>query len=271
MSINFHSVATIYRFFTPFSDLEKEEKFLQEVLKKIVSYLKSENIKLSFERKDTKRDILIIIGLEDFWRLIFFFRKINLFQMTTVDYALPIFEFDILFNMQFFLFHKKQIVNFLTNIFECFDWVNEKEYLIEMDKTVCYKKFFIKVCPHYDFQEVDKLQKQFVDKNGKAMLEEFLRNYYGKGFVLNKETADIYLTIHWNLLYLFYLLYTLYIVLYQTNKLSKDLKISDFKLVEYKANLTLFRERLKMLGDTTEDVFKKYLFFLEKFLNLFKE
>ena len=265
-----HSIATIYRFLTPFSNIEKEQKFLQEVLNKIVSYIKSENIKLKFKRKDTKQNIFIKIDLGDFWKLTFYFRKVNFNKLDDIDYILPIFKFDILFDINFVFSHKKQIVDFLTNIFECFDWVNEKEYLIELDKSICYKRFFVKKCPYYDFQDIEKLQKQFENKNWLQVLKDFLKQYKTEWFVLTKDTSKIYLKVHWFLLYLFYLIYILYKTLYGSERIIESIEEINSDLIEYKWLLNLSKERVKILGDTTEKVFKKYFLFLKEIFKLFK-
>ena len=129
-----HNISTIYRFYTPFLDIDNEKNNLTWVMKKIEKSLIFDWIK--FERKTEKLDKYYKISLdfkENMWKIDFYYIK----SLKEEQYFLPIFKMDIYLNKKFLLNNvtKKRAISFLNNIYECFDWLTEKEYLIDLDNN----------------------------------------------------------------------------------------------------------------------------------------
>ncbi len=262
-------ITSIYRFLTPFSDTKKEEKLLQQIYKKIVRYLKFEFSKLNIHQQQINEFLVVEVQISDVGKFIFYFRtKVNLSQ--DIAYVLPLFQLDILLEEDFVKKHKKWIIDFLSNIFEMFDGLQEKEYIIDLDPRLCGGFWFFKKCPKYDFQDLQLLQKEFENKGAIEYLQQFLKKYHNDGFVLTPKTANIYLKVHNYLLYLFYLLYNLYKIIYQNESLTNQVERLHTQIPEYRGHLELMKKRLQILGWTSEKVFVNYLALLRKILGLFR-
>lgn len=263
-----HNIATVYRFKTPLLDVKDELNKIEQVIKYSLDYIKSENLQYKIENNKTKNFQTITIKLWDFAWLVFSFVIDDKILLEKVFY--PIFTMDLYFNLNTLNNNKQHIVDFLTNLFEWFDGVNEKEYLIDIDKNIYYKKWFLwkKVYPYYDFQELEQVWKLFGKGKWVEILTDFIKKYQ-KWFVLNMKTADEYHKVDWYLLYMFYLLYVMYQTLHWVDK-NIDF-IDNFDAWNYKGHLLLQKKRLENLWETTEQVYTKYLSFLENFLELFEK
>ena len=129
-----HNIATVYRFNTPFLDLESEKKNLVSVIRKIRKCLKQEQISFVKDDEEILNYHKIILNFEDnLW-------KIELFYLIweVEKYYLPVFKLNIYLSLKFLANNetKRKTTLFLTNIFECFDWLNEREFLIDLDNTI---------------------------------------------------------------------------------------------------------------------------------------
>jgi len=261
-----HNIVTIYRFKTPLLDVKKELEKLQNIILCIRNYLKLENLEIKYYKKEEKSYIYKFFEFDSIWKIIFTILKSD---SKKNDIVLPIFKMDIFLDISFLLWNKKKIVSFLTNIFECFDGINEKEYLIEIDKSIYYKKWlFKKVYPNYDFQDMDSIEKIFNKKNGVKLLSKFIEKY-NNWFVLNMKTSKEYHQVNAYLLYLIYLLFTLKKTIYGIKEKLDFVK--NYDGWEYAGYIKLQEDRLKILGNNTIQTYKKYLSFLKNFLNLFEK
>jgi len=131
-----HNIATIYRFKTPLLNVKDEMKQLEIVSWHVENYLKSEGLEVFLKNIKWNTYNFKVLWFNNLWKIIFSSLK------KTDNIVLPILKMDIYFNVDFYITQKKEITDFLTNIFECFGGINEKEYLIDIDKSIYYKKWF---------------------------------------------------------------------------------------------------------------------------------
>ena len=263
-----HNTSTIYRFYTPFLDVEKEKNNLTGVMKKIEKSLIFDWIK--FERKTKKLEKYFKISLDFFWKV----WKIDFYYIKSLnkkEYFLPIFKCNIYLDNKFFLntFTKKKIVLFLNNIFECFDWLNEKEYLIDLDNTIYYKTWFFssKKYPNHDFRNLDDIRKKFENKWWIKLLEDFIINLQNWDFILTKDNSKKYHTFYWMLLYFLYLVYIMHLNIIKTSKTVKELE-DLWDKIQNNWHIQLMKQRLKIVDDLNLVTYKNYKQKLEIFFNL---
>jgi len=261
------NVATVYRFKTPFLNVDHEIIKVKEIIECTINYIKLEWLEYSTSLRKSNELQIFIIEIKNIWKFVFTFLT---WKRLLEERFYPIFTMDIYFNENFLVSHKKWVVIFLTNVFECFDSVNEKEYLIEIDKNIYYKNWFLwkKVYPKYDFQDIDILSKNFKQEEGIKILSNFLKKY-NTWFVLNMYTANEYHKVNGYLLYFLYLLFTMYKILNWVDNSLNLIKNIDSDITEYKWHLLLQKKRLKILWNITKQTYEKYLLFLENFLGLF--
>ena len=263
---NMHNIVTVYRFNTPLLEKEKETEKLLMAVECMINYLKNEALRVEIGKKKTNGKLQEIID----FGVGYFVLNFNSFKDKEKSIIFPIFKFDIYLNRDFISKNRKNVVYFLTNIFECFDGVNEKEYLIDIDENIYYKKNFFsrKQYPAYDFQNISSIYKTFKKNNGSQLLENFIKKYRN-GFVLNMETAEEYHKVNAYLLFFIYLLYVMHHILY---KVDENLDFLDnVEAGEYAGHIKLQKERLKLLGGDTKRVYEKHLVFLKNFLELFEK
>lgn len=265
-----NNIASIFRFYTPFLDFAQEKKHLVSVMKKVAKLLEGNNIlftkkqekqwnyyKMSyvFDKKLWKIEFLYISGLEK------------------TQYFLPLFRLEIFLHNNFLLNNtaKKNSVSFLNNIFECFDGINEKEFLIDIADNIYYKEglFGCKTFPHYDFCDIESVKKIFENKWWSEVLENFITKHSQWWFILSQHTEQEYRTLHWIFLYFVYLIYLMHQNHERTGSVQETLLSMD---VEYfsSAQTDLFHERLSYLHDIHNKVFEQYKNRLELFFTLFK-
>ena len=263
-----YNVATIYRFKTPFLDVKKEINSIWKIITCSEEYIKSEWLDYKTYLKKNDSIQVLSIDIKNFWKIVFSFL---IWEELLKEKFYPVFTMDIYFYEKVLDSNKKGVVNFLTNIFECFDGVNEREYLIEIDKSIYYKKWFLwkKIYPKYDFQDIATLSKDFKQKEGIKLLSDFLKKY-NNWFVLNMYTADEYHKVNGYLLYFLYLLFIMHKVLYWIDSNLNLIESIETEKSEYKWHLLLQKKKLKVLWDVTKKTYEKYLLFLEKFLGLFE-
>jgi hypothetical protein len=181
---------------------------------------------------------------------------------------------DIFLNEKFLLFNdlKRKAINFLENIFECFDWLDEKEFLIDLNNDLYYQVkngFFykwIKHFPHHNFSNIDEIEKIY--ENGKQikLLEDFIKKYKDKDLEISSiEKAEYYLKVHSVFLYFIYLVF----ILSENLKKINWVEFENYDENEYKAHIELAKNRLKYVKWIEQQVFDKYVKILEIFFNLF--
>jgi hypothetical protein len=166
---------------------------------------------------------------------------------------------------------KKRAILFLNNIFECFDWLNEKEYLIDLDRQLYYKNWFFstKKYPNYDFRDLEDIRKKFESKNWKKMLEEFIIKLQNWDFILTRENSYKYHNFYWMLLYFLYLVYIMHLNIVKTSKTVKELE-NLWTDMENNWHIILMKNRLKIVDDLNLVTYKNYKEKLEIFFNLLK-
>lgn len=262
------NIATIYRFNTPFLNIEDEKIGLSLLWEKIKENLNFEWI--SFKENSeiiwffNKKSLIFDWKL---WKIDFYY--ISKFKN---DYYLPIFKCDIFLNNSFLENNDKKIktVWFLTNLFECFDWLNEKEFLLDLDQNIYYTKlFFNKYYPTYDFNNLDNIQSEFESKNWWKMLEDFIESFKSNNFILTKENSNEYHKIHSVVLYYIYLVYIMYVNIIKSKENLEYLdKVNIDK--DFEQQKILAEKRLSYVTDLSINNFKEYYNKLEIFFSLFK-
>ena len=265
-----HNISTIFRFYTPFLNIEDEKNNLTGVLKKIEKSLVFDWIK--FNKKTVKQDKYFKITLNfegDMGKIDFYYLK----KLLKDQYFLPIFKMDIYLNQKFLLNNttKKRAILFLNNIFECFDWLTEKEYLIDLDNNLYYKNSFFssKKYPDYDFRDLEDIRKKFESKNWIRLLEKFIVNLQNWDFILTRDNSRKYHTFYWILLYFLYLVYIMHLNIIKTSKTVKELE-DLWDKIENNWHLLLMKKRLKVVDDLNLVTYKNYKEKLEIFFNLLK-
>ena len=259
------NVASIYRFITPLLDVSQETEKIKQIFDCIKRFLKSQWLKVNIS-KTRNNGLFVKIDAE------ILSINFSIFDLKWDEKLyLPLFKMDIFVDDKFFYKNRKKFVEFLTSLFECFDWINEKEYLIEMNQEVYYKNWLLgeKHYPYYDFQDIEKLYKDFKTQDGVGLLENFLKKYHN-WFKLNLQTADEYHKVNGFLIFLMYLIYLMHMVLYGVKDNLQVLDDLQSKNIEYKANLDLQRKRLNILWNNLNEVYPRYLKFLKEFLRLFE-
>lgn len=265
-----HNISTIYRFYTPFLNIENEKNNLTGVMKKIEKSLIFDWIK--FEKKMEKQEKYYKISLyfsDNMGKIDFYYLE----QLLEDQYFLPIFKCDIYLNDNFFQTNetKKRAIWFLNNIFECFDWLNEKEYLVDLDNNLYYKFWFLgfKKYPDYDFRDLENIRKKFENRNWIKILEEFIINLQTWDFILTKDNSNKYYSFYWILLYFIYLVYIMHLNIIKTSKTVKELEDLWDKM-ENNWHIELIKKRLNYVEELNLVTYKKYKEKLEIFFNLLK-
>jgi len=265
-----HNISTIYRFYTPFLDIDNEKNNLTWVMKKVEKSLIFDWV--NFNKKTEKLDKYYKISLnfnENMWKIDFYYIQ----SLEEEQYFLPIFKMDIYLNKKFLLNNetKKRAVLFLNNIYECFDWLTEKEYLIDLDNSLFYKSWFFspKKYSNYDFRNLEEIRKRFESKWWVKLLENFIINLQNWDFILTRENSDKYHSFYWMLLYFLYLVYIMHLNIIKTSKTVKELEDLWNKL-ENNWHIILMKDRLQIVDNLNLVTYKNYKEKLEIFFNLLK-
>ena len=264
------NTSTIYRFYTPFLDIEKEKNNLTGVMKKIEKSLIFDWVKFNKKTEELEKYFKITLDFENnMWKIDFYYLK----KLLKEQYYLPVFKCDIYLSNKFFQTNetKKRAILFLNNIFECFDWLNEKEYLIDLDNTLYYKNWFFssKKYPNHDFRNLEDIRKKFETKNWIKLLEDFIIHLQNWDFILTKENSKKYHTFYWMLLYFLYLVYIMHLNIIKTSKTVKELE-DLWNNIQNKWHIQLMKQRLKIVDDLNLITYKNYKQKLEIFFNLLK-
>lgn len=264
-----YNVATIYRFNTPFLNLSDEKTHLLWVMKKIEKSIAFDWI--WYDKKTIKEwnYYKIILDFNDnLWQVDFYYisdAKIN-------DYHLPVFKLNIDLNESFLLDNesKKRAIKFLNNIFECFDWLNEREFLIDINNNLYFTSWFFKTkrTADYDFSDIEKIRNLFETKDWMALVEDFIKKFSWKEFELTYEKSEYYHKLHSIFLYFVYLVFLMYQNIERTNNAKKEL---DNTVVEwlYEWQIDLMKERLTYVEELHKNTFEQYKNRLELFFKMF--
>ena len=262
------NISTIYRFKTPFLDLEKEKKNLSSVLKKIEKSIEFDWINLKKNTEKIWNYYKINLEFENnLWNIKFYYLAEN-----NLEYFFPVFKLDIFLAKKFLKDNnsKKNWVKFLNNIFECFDWLNEKEFLIDLNNNFYYKTGFLwtKKYPNYDFSNIDKIEENFKEKSWEKLLKDFIIKYKNKTFILTRENSKYYHKLHSIILYFIYLTFLIHQNVEKNIVTKKELeKLEDAWI--YEAHIQLMKKRLDYVDDLSVVNLKKYKEKLKIFFNLF--
>lgn len=259
------NISTIYRFNTPFLDIISEKNSLISIKNKIKKFMEN------FEW------ISLIEEKEDLWEYIKFnlktkngLIKIKLFYLKEFiwNYYMPIFKMDIFVDRA--KFNNKILVWFLLNVFECFDWLDEKDYLIDLDKTIYYKKWiFLKFFPEHSFSDLNEIKTEFEENKWNEILESFIIKFSWNNYLLSRRNSQEFYKIYSIILYYIYLVYILYQNIYDSKKQLDYLETVELG-VDWNSHKLLIEKRLKYVNDLSITNFKNYYEKLEVFFNMFK-
>ncbi len=253
-----HNIATIYRFNTPFLDIGNERINLISVIKKIeksvefdwISFIKSNLEEWNYQK--------IILDFKDnLWKIEFFYIS----KIPDNQYYLPIFKLNIFLEYKFILSDnlKEKAVKFLNNIFECFDWLNEKEFLLDLDNDFYYTNWLFKTkkYPYYDFSNIEMIREDFESNIGEDLLEQFILKYSDKSYILTTENSEQYHKIHWIMLYFIYLVFLIYQNIEKTNEAKNELESTMTNWI-YESEIDLVKSRLAYIDELQKNTFVQY-------------
>ena len=263
-----HNIATIYRFNTPFLDLIDEKKNLVSVIKKIEKSISFDGIAFKKKKENLWPYYKISLEFEDHLGKIEFFYVSNISN----KYYLPIFKLNIFLNSIFLDSNtfRERGVKFLNNIFECFDWLTEKEFLIDINNNLYYKSglFKTKRTPSYDFSDIETIRKLFERKEGLVLIEDFIKKFSASTFELSYEKSKYYHTLHSIFLYFIYLVFLMY---QNIERITETEEILENRVKDwlYEWHVYLMEKRLSYVGEQHLQVFEKYRNRLELFFKLF--
>lgn len=259
-------VSTVYRFKTPFLDISLERKNLLSVIDKIKSSLSFDWISFQEEKKQVGDYYKISLLIDNsLWNIdLFYIKEIK-------EKYLPIFKMDIELSSVFLSsnIQKRKTVKFLTNIFECFDWLNEKEYLIDIDKNLFYNSWILRIkkYPHYDFSSISNIQNDFEIKWWLKLLENFIVSFSNSNYILTKENSSEYHKLHWIVLYFIYLVFIISQNIEKTKGVLTELNNINSDI--YDGHIDLVKQRLAYVDNLNIINFKNYKEKLELFYKLF--
>ncbi len=272
------NIATIYRFKTPFLDIRSERRGLLLILENIKKVIKFNGMYFQETRKDVWDYIKISLVFQDgLWKITFYYIKtIDLYEGKDPSYFLPIFKMDIYIHDNFLTTNelKKKGVNFITWVFESFDWVNEKEFLLDLHSEFYFIKWFFrnKTYPHNDFSNISVIQKKFEKNKWMTLLEWFISQFSDSHFVLTKENSKYYHQIHSIMLYFIFLVYIIYQNLEKSTKARNILEeyvSSNNEEKQYDQHTQFMEKRLHFVDDLNYSNFKQYREKLNGFFKLF--
>lgn len=264
-----YNIATIYRFNTPFLDLSTEKDKLFSVIKKIKKSIEFDWI--WYTKTTTEQWLYYKVSYNlknNLWNIdLFYISDLNLNR-----YHLPIFKLNIFLNKSFLLTNnsKKKTVKFLNNIFECFDWLNEKEFLIDLDSTLYYKEsiFSSKSRPSYDFSDIEKIRKNFENQDWIKKVEEFIKKFSNSDFILTYAKSDYFHKLHSIFLYYIYLVFLMYQNMEKTTNAKRELDNAVTSWV-YEEQIDLMKKRLLYVEEQHQNAFNAYKNRLELFFKMF--
>lgn len=264
-----HNIATIYRFNTPFLDISKERDSLVSVIKKIEKSIEFDWMKFKKIKKQEWNYFKITLKFEeDLWKIEFFYIS----KVALNIYHLPIFKLNIFLAEKFLLTNesKQKTVKFLNNIFECFDWLSEKEFLIDLDNSLYYKKswMWFKYGPNYDFSDIEVIRESFEAGNWIKQMEDFIKKFSNSEFILTYSKSEYFHKLHGIFLYFIYLVFLMYQNLEKTSKAKKELETVISEEI-YEIQAWLMKERLAFVEKIHLNTFNQYKKKLELFFNLF--
>ena len=264
-----HNIATIYRFNTPFLDIYKEREILISVIKKIEKSLEIDWITYNKEKiLEWNYYKIILILKDDLWVIDFFYFS----DLSLLEYHLPVFKLDIYLNNSFLLENdsRKSAVKFLNNIFECFDWLTEKEFLIDLDNTFYYTHgiFKTKIFPNHDFLDIEYIRESFESNEGIVIVEDFIKKFSDDSFELDIEKSEYYYKLYSVFLYFIYLVFLMYQNIEKTNLVQNELKENSQNWI-YDWNIELVKQRLSYVEQLHNNTFELYKNKLELFFKMF--
>lgn len=260
------NIVTIYRFNTPFLEIEKEKELLISVKNKINQFLifHDMNVVESVDKNWDYNKVFLIY--ENILKM-----RLNYIKVFKNNYYIPVFKMDVYISQDLITWNEKlkKITLFLTSLFECFDGLNEKEYLIDIDKNIFYTQWMFskKIYPSYDFQDISHIQKIFEQKKWEKILEDFLNKYKNNTFILSKNTSLEYHKIHSIILYYIYLVYIMYKSILDGQEILKELE--DNTLQQENKHICLATQRLQHVSNINSNTFQLYYKNLEIFFSLF--
>lgn len=262
------NIVTIYRFNTPFLNIESEKDKIIKIKDKISKFIEND----LWEWKKTKEEKWNYIKFKFDWNII----KISFSYIKNFDwnYYIPIFKMNIHIDNNYIKSNKekRKIVDFLTSLFENFDWINEKEYLIDIDVNLFYEYWILRKnkYPIYQFSDIYKIQTDFEKWNGEKVLEKFIEKFQNWNYILTKDNAKEYHEMHKIILYYIYLVYIMYKNIEKSAESLKTLENIWYEEIEFESEKILIQKRLSYVQWLNIDNFKAYYTKLETLFWLIK-
>lgn len=263
------NIASIYRFNTPFLDIKNETEKLVSVIKKVEKSLKIDWIRYTKQTSVVKNYYKVsLVFADNLWNIDFYYID----NISDKQYFLPIFKLDINLNEKFFVRNNERqaAVKFLNNIFECFDWLTEREFLIDLNNDFYYEVwvFKTKIYPSYDFSDIEQIREAFESNHGILIVEDFISKFSNSSYVLSYEGSKYFYEIHSIFLYFIYLVYLMNENIEKTKQANVELD-QDFDDIVYESQKELMRQRLSYVEHLHYKTFEQYKEKLDLFFKLF--
>lgn len=258
------NISSLY-YFTLLSRLSPKYKLgLSAVVNNVKQYLDEESLDFSMQKKEVWEYQLIAFDIISVW-------KIHLFHKDTRQkkfFYFPTFFCDIYVEKKYLQDTEstKNIIFFLSNIFECFDEFEEKNLLIEfhkgIEKTLNHnKKYFLR----HDFMNINSLWRIYEKRSLTKNIQKFIEKNPGwKGLSYIKNSSpETYRT----LLFLMYNIFAL-----QKSYISTNKELSGIQKFEQEnwenAHVNLSEQRLNYNKKSIETTLRIYKEIFENFLQI---
>ena len=264
-----HNISTIYRFNTPFLDLNNEKDRLVYLIKKIEKSIEFDWI--AFSKKtitEWNYFMLTLLFNDNLWKIEFYYIS----HVNNGIYHLPIFKLNIFLDDIFLSSNtsRKKAVKFLNNIFECFDWLDEREFLIDTNNSIFYTSwlFNTKNYPSYDFSDIEIIREKFESKNGILLVEDFIKKFSSWTFELTYQKSQYYHSLHSVFLYFIYIVFLMYQNIEKTKNAKQELDNTISEWI-FEWHIDLMKKRLSYVEWLHLNAFDQYKNRLELFFKMF--
>lgn len=244
------SLATIYKFKTPFFNLEFEKQNLEQIYIKSKDFLRFQDLEWKELKKETMYYKNILLIVDDILEITLSVTKdVN-------NIYLPLILIEISINND--TIKNWAIEELLKSFFEIFDGIKENSFILDINHSLVSSEKL----PH-DFLELNQLYIKYQkDKSIMKLIENFLTSK-------NKSQVE-FIKIQEIFLYFTFLVFEIFRNLWKIEQTKTENKVM-FQNNIWWLNIELSNQRLEHLENLNIANFEKYVLLLESFYFIFKK